>query len=71
MGVPPIRAVLGGFHLLHANEQKLARVFQTLRAFGPPRLIPCHCTGDHATAALAAAFGGAVTAGRSGDVYSW
>lgn len=48
----PIRAVLGGMHLLHASRERLTWTMEHLERRGPPELYPIHCTGDAATRAL-------------------
>ena len=52
-----ITAVVGGTHLLHADEAHLRRVVEVLGELGVPRLYLNHCTGQRAYAALAQAFG--------------
>jgi 7,8-dihydropterin-6-yl-methyl-4-(beta-D-ribofuranosyl)aminobenzene 5'-phosphate synthase len=49
-------AVIGGTHLISADEAQLTRVIEKLRSMGPPDLYPNHCTGEKAYAALAQAF---------------
>jgi len=52
-----ITAVVGGTHLLHADEAHLRRVVEVLRELGVPRLYLNHCTGQRAYVTLAQAFG--------------
>jgi len=52
-----ITAVVGGTHLLHADEAHLRRVIEVLRELGVPRLYLNHCTGQRAYVTLAQAFG--------------
>jgi 7,8-dihydropterin-6-yl-methyl-4-(beta-D-ribofuranosyl)aminobenzene 5'-phosphate synthase len=53
-----IVAVLGGTHLVSADDDMLAQAVDALRdEYGSPMLYVNHCTGQKATAALAAAFG--------------
>ncbi len=61
-----IRAVIGGLHLLHANEERLKKTMKALREFAPETIIPCHCSGDGAVKSLAAVFGGTIRQGRAG-----
>lgn len=49
-------AVIGGMHLVGADEAQLARVIEVLRSMGSPDLYPNHCTGEKAYAALSQAF---------------
>ena len=50
-------AVVGGMHLINADEVQLRRLIEALRAVGPPALYPNHCTGQAAYVALSLAFG--------------
>jgi 7,8-dihydropterin-6-yl-methyl-4-(beta-D-ribofuranosyl)aminobenzene 5'-phosphate synthase len=65
-GVPTIRAVIGGYHLLHASDHRIACTISALRSLAPRMLVPCHCTGDRAVHALEEAFGDLVQAGHAG-----
>lgn len=62
-----VRAIIGGFHLVNASEQRLERTIRTLIGHSPGLLIPCHCTGMKAVGLLSAAFGSAVVAGKAGQ----
>jgi 7,8-dihydropterin-6-yl-methyl-4-(beta-D-ribofuranosyl)aminobenzene 5'-phosphate synthase len=56
-----IIAVMGGTHLLEADEDYLQHVAEVLRdTYGPPHLHLNHCTGERAIAALTNAFGSRV-----------
>lgn len=44
----PVRAVLGGLHLLNADEKQLAWTAQKMRAAGVAYLLGAHCTGIEA-----------------------
>lgn len=70
-GAGRIHAIIGGFHLSAASEHRMAKTIEGLRAHDPARLIPCHCTGDGAVAALQAAFGDRVTPGATGQIHEW
>ena len=53
----PIIAILGGTHLVAADEEQLAHLIETLRTtYRTPQLCLNHCTGQRAYAALANAF---------------
>ena len=54
---PHITAVVGGTHLLQADEAHLRCVIEVLRELGVPRLYLNHCTGQRAYVTLAQAFG--------------
>ena len=62
----PVRAVIGGFHLLNANRRRLTQTIEALRQLAPERIIPCHCTGEEAIDALRQAFGKRCKPGMAG-----
>lgn len=66
-GRPP-RALIGGFHLVNAGEQRMARTLETLRTLNPATIVPCHCTGEAAVKALQEAFGEKAAPGAAGMV---
>ena len=49
-------AVLGGFHLVGATEERIARSVEALRRYDVQRIGPAHCTGRPATAQILTAF---------------
>jgi 7,8-dihydropterin-6-yl-methyl-4-(beta-D-ribofuranosyl)aminobenzene 5'-phosphate synthase len=51
-------AVIGGTHLVNADEAHLGRLVEVLERLGPPALYLNHCTGLRAYVALAQALGG-------------
>lgn len=44
-GLPRVRAVVGGMHLLHASPARLRATSDALRAAGVDLVAPVHCTG--------------------------
>jgi 7,8-dihydropterin-6-yl-methyl-4-(beta-D-ribofuranosyl)aminobenzene 5'-phosphate synthase len=68
-GESRVHAVIGGFHLGEASEQRLDRTAEAFRKLGIDLIVPCHCTGDRAIARLAEAVGERVEAGRAGQKY--
>ena len=57
-GNRPIRAVIGGFHLLNAGRERLEKTVEAFRRWNVGRLIAGHCTGLAAVARLWTAFPG-------------
>lgn len=53
----PIYAVLGGFHLGNLTRNEIDDIVQAFRRLEVERVGPCHCTGEHAIAAFAEAYG--------------
>lgn len=66
-----IRAVIGGFHLLHASGERLRRTVEFLRTLRVDLVVPCHCTGAEAVRALAAGLEARVSAGAAGSNYAF
>jgi 7,8-dihydropterin-6-yl-methyl-4-(beta-D-ribofuranosyl)aminobenzene 5'-phosphate synthase len=61
-------AVVGGTHLLNADEAHLRHLVDVLRRLGPPDLYPNHCTGQAAYVVLAQALGDRVAPCLAGTV---
>jgi len=66
-----VRAVIGGFHLRNASRQRLEQTKAALRLLEPERIVPCHCTGEAAVAALRSALGERVLPCASGISYQF
>lgn len=52
-----IHMVMGGFHLVDADEHRIARTIQALRELGVEKVVAGHCTGLKAEAMLLQAYG--------------
>ena len=57
----PIKAVVGGFHLLNSGPERLKATIEQLRSRNPQKLAAGHCTGDKPIDLLKAEFGQAFT----------
>lgn len=69
----PVRAVLGGLHLLDADEAALAWTAERMREAGVRHLLGAHCTGLEAVYRLRALAGldrGTAVVGAVGSTYS-
>jgi 7,8-dihydropterin-6-yl-methyl-4-(beta-D-ribofuranosyl)aminobenzene 5'-phosphate synthase len=64
----PIAAVIGGLHLLNADEHRMGTIRGALQDLGIGRIVPTHCTGFHAAAELYRAFQGRFTSAEMGTV---
>jgi len=53
-----VHTVMGGMHLLNADERRLTETFAALRRLGVERFGPNHCTGFAATAQFWSEFPG-------------
>jgi len=67
----PIRAVIGGMHLVAASPERIARTIEELRRLGVQQLVPGHCTGMPATAALWTAFPTVCTTCHAGSMFEF
>ena len=56
-GKEPIYAAIGGTHLVRASQERIAQTIADLKELRVQRLGVSHCTGFHASARLAQAFG--------------
>lgn len=54
----PIHTLIGGMHLVNANETRIDRTLTAFKKLNIQNLYPCHCTGFPATARLWNAFPG-------------
>jgi 7,8-dihydropterin-6-yl-methyl-4-(beta-D-ribofuranosyl)aminobenzene 5'-phosphate synthase len=70
-GAPRLRAVIGGFHLLNADDSRIENTVKALQALSPELIVPCHCTGSRAVEALKNAFGDGVITGASGRTFEF
>ncbi|HOW45275.1 MAG TPA: MBL fold metallo-hydrolase [Candidatus Aminicenantes bacterium] len=61
-----LHVVIGGFHLGGASPERLRRTVAALREMEVERVVPCHCTGEAATAGLRDALGARLTPGVAG-----
>jgi 7,8-dihydropterin-6-yl-methyl-4-(beta-D-ribofuranosyl)aminobenzene 5'-phosphate synthase len=57
----PIHTVIGGTHLVTANEARINKTVEALREFDVKRLLPLHCTGFAPAARLWKEFPGHVS----------
>ncbi len=70
-GKRPLRALLGGMHLGAASPERLAWTIEELRKLEPRQLLPMHCTGIPAVAALWNAFPGRCAAAGAGASFEF
>ena len=68
MKVEKVHAVIGGFHLKDADEERIMRTIKDLSEFNPELVCPCHCTGKKAIAMFENAFGENCIVIKTGDV---
>ena len=59
--------VIGGTHLIDAEETRLEQTLEFLRQFEIMRIAPCHCTGPRGQFALWQRYGAAFLSNTTGD----
>jgi 7,8-dihydropterin-6-yl-methyl-4-(beta-D-ribofuranosyl)aminobenzene 5'-phosphate synthase len=67
-GVSEVYAIVGGFHLHDAGEERLDLTVDELMKLDPKILRPCHCTGTNAICRLLQAFEDRCKPLAAGDV---
>jgi 7,8-dihydropterin-6-yl-methyl-4-(beta-D-ribofuranosyl)aminobenzene 5'-phosphate synthase len=63
-----VYAIVGGFHLSKASEDRIAKTTLELMGRSPRLIAPCHCSGSRAILKFAKAFGKKCKTLRAGDV---
>lgn len=71
MAGKPIHAVMGGMHLGSATESRMEWTLRELHRFRISLLVPMHCTGQKANAALWAAFPHVCQSGGAGAAFDF
>lgn len=67
-GIDKVYAVIGGFHLEKAGDDRIAATVKELAGFNPMIVGPCHCTGFDATRKLVDTLGDRCRPLRTGDI---
>jgi len=67
-GLPVVRAVIGGLHLLHASPARLRATGDAFKAAEVALAAPVHCTGKRGKDHLRATLGGAYADCATGSV---
>jgi 7,8-dihydropterin-6-yl-methyl-4-(beta-D-ribofuranosyl)aminobenzene 5'-phosphate synthase len=67
-GNAKIRALIGGFHLIQADDRRIEKTAEKLSSLDLDRVIACHCTGKTATASFKSILGDRVVQGHSGMI---
>lgn len=70
-GTSRLRAVIGGFHLLDADENRLEKTVAALEELSPECIVPCHCTGTRAIEFFEKSFGMRMMKGFAGATISF
>ncbi|WP_455369656.1 MBL fold metallo-hydrolase [[Eubacterium] cellulosolvens] len=56
-GIEQIYAIIGGFHLEKANDERIQKSIKELEEIGLKRIYPCHCSGKKAISQMVKYFG--------------
>jgi 7,8-dihydropterin-6-yl-methyl-4-(beta-D-ribofuranosyl)aminobenzene 5'-phosphate synthase len=70
-GVDRLEAVIGGFHLTGATEERISKTVAAMKELNPSKLASGHCTGFEAEVAFANAFGRAYKHFHTGARYEF
>ena len=63
-----VYAVIGGFHLIGASDERIEKTVESFIEINPRIVGPCHCTGDKALKIISDNFAGKFTEVRVGTV---
>jgi 7,8-dihydropterin-6-yl-methyl-4-(beta-D-ribofuranosyl)aminobenzene 5'-phosphate synthase len=63
-----VYAVLGGFHLISADDKRIQATVDELEKLDPKFIGPCHCTGKKAIKKIAETFGDRYQPLHTGDI---
>ena len=66
-GINDVHAIVGGFHLEKAGDERIRLTIEELLKLDPKVVAPCHCTGLKAINKLTEAFGNRCLPLRTGD----
>lgn len=66
-GQKKVLGVMGGLHLVGANENRISKTISALKEIGPEIILPMHCTGTQAMERFQEAFGEKVVFLHCGD----
>ena len=69
-GVSKVHALIGGFHLTDAEEERVKATITDLEQINPDFIYPCHCTGSKAIRRLIKSFKERCNLVRTGDTFN-
>lgn len=70
-GVPRVHAVVGGFHLSGLDDERITTVVDAFRDLEVDHIVPQHCTGIEAIAAIRYRLGGRLVVSSVGTTFSF
>jgi 7,8-dihydropterin-6-yl-methyl-4-(beta-D-ribofuranosyl)aminobenzene 5'-phosphate synthase len=69
-GETNIHTLIGGFHLVNADDNRIKKTTDSLKLFNIKHLIPCHCTGKKGMQAIVDELGSVTTPGFAGLIHT-
>ncbi len=70
-GIDKVHAIMGGFHLINASQEKISNTIADIRSINPDIIAPLHCTGFEAVAAFMEAMPDAFFLNTAGTKYTF
>lgn len=70
-GVPRVHAVVGGFHLSGLDDDRITAVVDAFRDLGVDHVVPQHCTGIEAIAAIRQGLGSRLVVSSVGTTFTF
>jgi len=67
-GIGQVEGIIGGFHLLEANQERVDSTVEAVKQFSPNWVAPTHCTGVIPTGKFALAFKNKFIEVNAGDI---
>lgn len=64
----PIYMVIGGTHLVEANEERVEKTIEAFKNLGIEKIAVSHCTGEHTIEKLKTSFGDGFVMNNTGNV---
>lgn len=68
-GLKKVHAVIGGFHLINAGQEKISNTISDIKSISPDIVAPLHCTGFESVTALREAMPDAFFLNTAGTRY--
>lgn len=66
-GIEKVKGVIGGMHLVNADQHRLEETIKAMNSWEPNFLVPCHCTGEGAAKQMLESMGDQIVhAGHAG-----
>jgi 7,8-dihydropterin-6-yl-methyl-4-(beta-D-ribofuranosyl)aminobenzene 5'-phosphate synthase len=70
-GESHVHALIGGFHLVNASDDRLDKTVSALKEIAPDILAACHCTGDRAVERMNTEFPDTFSGCGAGSVFTF